>query len=182
MRVVGLMSASSRRAIVLLGLVAVFAATSSVRAQQAPAAGAPAPAPAQAPAPPPDGMKFSSDAALVIWSVKADQTANFEKVMAALKTRLSASDNPEVKALAEGMKLFKAAVPPQAGQPVSYLHRIDPASKTLSYNPTFLLFEAKKADGMTTIFERAEAKELYDLLIAAIDNLNPLPLNVVAAP
>ena len=121
-------------------------------------------------------MKFDSEAALIIWSIKPEATADFEKVMAAIKARLSASDNPDVKALNDSMKLFKAAVAPAAGQPVSYIQRIDPASKKLSYHPQFLLYFAKKADGTSTIFERAEADELYGMLGKAIVNLNPLPL------
>jgi hypothetical protein len=178
MRVVGLLSASSRRAIVMLGLAAVFAATEA-RAQQAPAApaqGAPAAPAAAQPAQPADGMKFDSDAAMVIWSVKPENVADFEKVMGVIRARLTESDNPGAKALIASMKSYKAAVAAPAGQPATYITRIDPASKTLTYNPVSILFEMKKADGTTTIFTRAEADELYKLLGGAIVSVNPLPL------
>ena len=77
MNVLGSGSASSRRTIVAGFLAAVLGAAVTAQAQQAPA---PAPAaPAQAePAPAPDAFKFTSDAALVVWVVKGDKTADFE--------------------------------------------------------------------------------------------------------
>lgn len=121
-------------------------------------------------------MKFDSDAAMVIWSVKPENVADFEKVMGVIRTRLTESDNPGAKALVESMKSYKAAVAAPAGQPATYITRIDPTSKTLTYNPVSILFEMKKADGTTTIFTRAEADELYKLLGGAIVSVNPLPL------
>jgi len=181
MTVVGSMSASSRRAIVMLSLAAVCAA-SEARAQQAPAAGAAPPAqpaqPAQQ-APPPDDFKFSSDAALVIWSIKPESVGDFEKVFGVMRSRMAASDNPEVKALGDSMKVFKPGAPPQPGQPITYFVYINPASKTATYNPTFVLFQAKKADGMTMLFERAEADELYKLLSGSIAGINALPLTAM---
>jgi hypothetical protein len=179
MRVVQVVSASSRRAVVMLGIAAVCA-VSEARAQQAPAAGAPAPAPApaQQPAQPEDGLKFSSDAALIIWSVKPEGAAGFEKAMGVLRSRLVASDNPELKAAGDSLRVYKQAAAAEAGKPVTYFSRVDPASKTVSYNPSFLMFSAKKADG-TPLFERAEADELYKLLIDAVAGVNALPLVIL---
>lgn len=182
MRVVGSMSATSRRVMVMLGIAATCA-VSQAWAQQAPAAGAPAQpaAPAQQPAPAAeqqDGLKFSADAALIIWSVKPESSAGFEKAMSVLRSRLVASDNPELKAVGDSLKIYKQAAPPEAGKPVTYFSRVDPASKTVSYNPQFLMFSAKKADG-STLFERAEADELYKLLLDGVQGVNALPLVIV---
>ncbi len=195
MTVVGSMSASGRRALIVLGLAALCAA-SEARAQQAPAPapsapaqtpqtpapGAPAPgapaAPAAPEAEPPDPLKFSTDSALIIWTIKPEMVADFEKVMGLMRSRLSGSDNPELKALGDSMKGYKPAVAGKPGEPVTYFTRIDPASKTLSYNPRFIFFEAKKADGMP-LFERAEADELYKLLFGAIAGVNALPLTTL---
>jgi hypothetical protein len=181
------MSASSRRAVVMLGIAAVCA-VSEARAQQAPPAGAPpagapaqgapAPAPAQQPAQPEDGLKFNADAALIIWSVKPEGAAGFEKAMGVLRTRLVASDNPELKAVGDSLRVYKQAAAAEAGKPVTYFSHVYPASKTVSYNPSFLMFSAKKADGMP-FFERAEADELYKLLIDAVAGVNALPLVVL---
>lgn len=180
MTVVGSMSASGRRALVVLGLAALCAA-SEATAQQAPAPSAPAQAPAAPAAPeaaPPDPLKFSSDAAMIIWSIKPELTADFEKVFSLMRARLSASDNSELKAVGDGIKVYKALVEGKPGEPVTYFTRIDPASKTLSYNPTFIFFEAKKADG-TLLFERAEADELYKLLFGSVAGINAVPLAVL---
>ena len=186
MRVVGMMSAASRRAVVMLGIAAVCA-VSEARAQQAPAApapqapaapGAPAAAPPQQQAPPEDGLKFNADAALIIWQVKPEGAAAFEKAMGVLRSRLAASDNPELKAAGDSLKVYKQAAASEPGKPVTYFSRVDPASKTVSYNPSFLMFSAKKADG-TTLFERAEADELYKLLIDAVAGVNALPLVIL---
>jgi hypothetical protein len=172
---------------VVLGLAAVLAAT-EVRAQQAPAAppapAAPAdqaPAPAAAPADQarPDPLKFTSEAGMIIWAIKPENVADFEKVMGVLMSRLAASDNPDLKALGDSMKSYKPVEQGKPGDPVTIFTRIDPPSKTTTYDPAFLLFQAKKADGMTTLFERAEADELYKLLQAGVVGINALPLQVV---
>jgi len=183
MSVVWSMSATSRRVMVMLGIAAACA-VSEAWAQQAPAAPA-AGAPAQQPAagqPPAaeqqDGLKFSADAALIIWSVKPESSAGFEKAMSVLRSRLAASDNPELKAAGDSLKVYKQAAPAEAGKPITYFSRVDPASKSVSYNPQYLMFTAKKADG-STLFERAEADELYKLLLDGVQGVNALPLSIV---
>jgi hypothetical protein len=99
--------------------------------------------------------------------------------MGVLMARLAASDNPELKAVADSMKSYKPVEQGKPGEPVTIFTRIDPPSKTTTYDPIFLLFQAKKADGMTTLFERAEAGELYKLLTAGVVGVNALPLQIV---
>jgi len=123
----------------------------------------------QAPGVQADPFKFSSDAAVIIWTIKPDQTENFESVWGVIRTRLTASPKPELKALGENLKIYKADVPPTA-QGVTYFFIASPVSKTTSYGVSpFLLFESG-------LFERAEADELLKLIQGTIAQINPIPL------
>lgn len=170
----GVGSALSRRTMVAMVFAGLAVTAVSVQAQDAPAAPA-APAqeaaqPAQPAAPVEDLFKFSSDAGLIIWYIKPDQTAAFETVWNAIRAKLAASEKPELRELGDSLKVFKsnAEATPQG---VNYFFVADPASKTLSYSPSpFLLFEA----GM---FEDAQARELLAQLQATLNGINPIPLS-----
>ena len=168
MRFFGSGSTLGRRVVLSLASAAVLAVALSAvtRAQTPPAGGAPA-AGAQA-----DPFKFTSDAAAIIWSVKPDQTQAFEDVWKVIKGRMATSDKPDLKAMGDGLKIYK--MPAVAGQPVSYLFLADPASK-LTYEPSpFLLFDS----GLFP--ERKEATELFDKLKVTIAGINPQPLVIIA--
>jgi hypothetical protein len=192
MSLVGFGSASSRRTIVILGLAAFVSAASVAGAQDPPTDGqAPsAPAPAagagaqQAPAPATeDAFKFTTDAAVVIWQIKPEATADFESVWNVIRSRAaSATDSPEAKAIVDSMTLYRHVAPASATGPVAYFFQIDPVVKTATYDPTFLLFNSG-------LFERPEADELFNKLSASINppGINPVPLQKmevtpVAAP
>jgi hypothetical protein len=135
-------------------VLALLCVASTARAQQAPEA---------------DPFKFSSDAAVMIWTIKTDQTEAFESVWNVIRTRLQASTKPELKALGENLLLFKAALPPTP-QGVTYVFLANPASKTTSYAVSpYLLYESG-------LFERPEADELVKMIQAAIAQVNPVPL------
>jgi len=167
----GVGSASSRRTMVAI-LFAGFAFTAvSVQAQDAPA---PAAAPAQEAAAD-DPFKFTTDAALMIFYVKPEQTAAFENVWGSIRGRLAASEKPDLKALGDSLKVYKAPGDPTP-QGVTYFFVADPVSKSLTYSPSpFLLFEAG-------LFEDAEARTLFEQLNGALNGINPLPLNNAAPP
>ena len=143
----------------LVLVLVMLGAAARPRAEQAPAAAA-------------DPFKFSSDAAAIIWTIKPDQTENFESVWSVIRTRLIASPKPELKALGEGLRIFKANVPPSP-QGITYFFFADPVSKTTSYEVSpFLLFTSG-------LFERAEADELLKMIQATIVQINPVPLSAV---
>jgi hypothetical protein len=186
-------SVLSRLATVTVGLALVVSTASAATARQAPPAppGGQAPAQGQAPAgapgqgqpapaqqpeqpqpPQPSPFKFDTDAGGIIWAIKAEGAADFESVWTVIKQRLIASEKPDLKALGDSLKIYKAAVPP-GPDGVTYVFVADPASKTLSYEVSpFLLFQSG-------LFERAEADELFKKLQGAIVRINPLPLNIV---
>jgi len=145
-------------------MVAVLAVGASARAQQAPA---PAPAPAAAAAPE-DPFKFTTDAALVIWIVKTDKVADFESFWSELRTKAATSDKPEVKAVAESLKLFKADGP-ATPDGVTYFSIMDPA-KAPTYSPTVLLYSS----GLYP--ERPAADAMYAKLSGAIAQIRPVAL------
>lgn len=126
---------------------------------------------AWAQAAPADEFKFASDSGGMIWVIKAASVADFDATWASIRTKLAASDKPELKELGASLKIYKAATPPSPdGQ--TYFFIADPASKSLSYSVTYLLFEAG-------IFTRAEADIMFPKLRDAIVGLNVLPLTKV---
>jgi hypothetical protein len=135
------------------------------------------PAGQQPPAQPPAGqqqdpLKFNSEAAVIIWQVKPEGAADFESAWSEIKTKLAASEKPDVKEQAASLTMFKAVVPPQAGQPVVYVFEISPASKTLSYNPAAILY----AEGF---MERAQADALFKKIGDNYVNISALPLQKI---
>jgi hypothetical protein len=153
----------------MVGL-ALLCAASSGRAQGA-AGQAPAVPPKQA-ATESDPFTFASEAAVMLWIVKADQTEAFESVWGVIRTRLAASTKPELKALGDNLTLLKADAPASALE-ATYFLVANPASKTTSYGVSpFLLYESG-------LFERPEAEELYKLFQATIVRINLFPVNAV---
>lgn len=135
-------------------------------------AGAQAPdAPAPAASAPGDPFRFTSPAALMMWTVKADQTESVELVWSVIGGRLAESANPELRALGSSLRVYKAVAPPDAKE-ATYFVVANPAS-TLSYsmNP-FLLFESG-------LFERPEAEEIYKLLQESVLAVEPIPMSVL---
>jgi hypothetical protein len=161
-------SASSRRTMVAV-LLAGFSFTAvSVQAQDASAPAAQAPAA-------PDPFKFTTDAAVMSFYVKPDQTAAFEGIWSAIRGGLAASAKPELKALGDGLKVYKAAAPPTENGVVYYVVA-DPVDKTLSYSPSpFLLFEAG-------LFDDATARKYFEQLQAALNGIIPAGVNNAAPP
>ncbi len=168
--------ACGRRLVVCVSATAMLGGATAAFAQTAPAAPAPAgqAAPAAAPAAP-DLFKFTTDAGGIIWYVKSDKTADFESVWSAIRAKLAASDNPDFKAMADGLRIYKLAPAPNAAatDDVMYLFLADPASKTISYSPSpYLLFTSK-------LFTDPEGRDLFNKLSAAITKISPMALDKV---
>ena len=84
---------------------------------------------------------FGGDAAVVVYYVRADRSADFEAVLARVKEALQKSRNPVRKQQAAGWKVFKS--PDPVGEDVVlYVFAIDPAVKGASYSVGTILSEA----------------------------------------
>jgi hypothetical protein len=94
------------------------------------------PADAQAP----NARVFNSGSGLILYTIKADKTADFETVMNRTKEALSKSAKPERKQQGSSWRVFKSA-DPAAGGNVLYVMVIDPALKDADYNVINILNE-----------------------------------------
>jgi hypothetical protein len=151
-------------------VMALLCGAAGLRAQgQAPPAGGQAAPAAGQQAAQADALKFSTEAAVVIWQVKAASAADFESAWTAIKTKLAASDKPDLKELGESLKIFKASVPAGPDQPVVYVMEMNPASKTLSYDPAHILYTPD-------MWPREEADALFKKIADSIANISALPL------
>jgi hypothetical protein len=105
----------------------------AVSALGAAPASAQTPAPATPPAPAPNARVFNSGSGLILYTIKADKTADFESVMSKAKEALGKSAKPERKQQAATWKVFKAAEPGTNGN-VTYVMVMDPSIKDADYN------------------------------------------------
>ena len=162
----GFLSASSRRAFLVVSAAALICAASTVRAtpQQAAAAGGAD-----------DPFKINGDFGMLVFQVKPDKASDFESAWSTIKDKLSKSDKPDLKELGESIKVFKVnvagapAAPGAAPQPAVYIFYFAPPSKSLSYEPTKILYESK-------LFERAEADAIYKKIADAFVGLSSWPM------
>jgi hypothetical protein len=152
----GSLSASTRRAFLLLGVATLLCAASSLRAQ--PALGQDAA----------DPFKINGDFGLLVFSIKADKAADFESAWTTIKDKLTKSDKADYKELGESVKIFKVTTAPAAGAPIVYIFHLNPPSK-MSYEPVKILYDSK-------IFERAEADALYKKISDAFAGVVTWPL------
>ena len=126
---------------VLAGAILVLPAFSqSVSAQQAAA---------------PQKFTIDGESALLIVSVKADKTADYESVLAKLKDALSKSEAAEAKQQAAGWKVVKTAKPQPDGT-IFYLHLITPVAGA-DYSVLQSIYAVVK--------DPMEQRTLYDLYV-----------------
>lgn len=143
-------------------------------ASQTPAAAAPAQA-----APVEDVLRFKSDSAAIIFTVKPEATADFEAGYKALFAQMAVTAKPGMKELAATMSLNKVAVPAVAGQGVMYMMLIPNPSREFSYVYGKILFYSGKEPGdkYDGIFDTQEqAAAVYKKLLDSITGINPFPL------
>jgi hypothetical protein len=147
--------------------VAAFAQTTPPAQQQPPATPA---APAQPTAP---KLTFKSPTGMLLVTVKADQTATFEEMIAKLRSGAASSTDEAIKAGAN-LRMFKSA-DPGAGGNAFYVLLYDPAVSNTEYswldiiNKT--LTDEQKRDPAT--------REMYGRFAAAIVSTNILNLSEV---
>jgi hypothetical protein len=154
------------------GVVAVAAAcvvSSAAWAQQPPAAPQAPAAPQQGQQQAAPGLVFGADAGIIINTIKADKTADFEEVVGKIKEALQKSENPVRKQQAAGWKVFRA-VEPGAGGNVLYFFVMDPIVKDADYGMAKILTEAFPSD----------ARALWDKLTPAYVSSSKVNLQLVA--
>jgi hypothetical protein len=94
---------------------------------------------------PPNARVFNAGSGLILYTIKADKTADFEMVMNRTKEALGKSAKPERKQQAANWKVFKSADAGPGGT-VTYVMVIDPAIKDADYNIINILNEVFPAE------------------------------------
>jgi len=93
----------------------------------------------QAPAPPP---RFTLEGEVALWTVaiKADKSADFEKIIAKLREGLAKSENPDRRKQLAGWKVIKIDKPLPDGN-LAYVHVIDPVVRGADYTVMQALYD-----------------------------------------
>ncbi len=113
-------------------------------------------APAQAG---PPKTTFEGDAVVQAFSVNADKTADYEKVISQLKDALAKSTKPEAKQQAAGWKVYRNSTPNPDGS-IVYVHVIDPVVKGADYSILNNIY--------TAVTDPMEQRAVYDTYRAAL--------------
>lgn len=80
----------------------------------------------------PKGLTFSGGVALWTVAIKADKTADFERVLAKVRDALQKSERPERKEQAAGWRVMKMDKPLPDGS-IAYVHIISPVVSGADY-------------------------------------------------
>ena len=88
----------------------------------------------------PAAATFTSDAGILVVSVKPDKTADYEEAIRALQDALSKATSEKHREIAKGWRVFKAADLDAKANAV-YIHLIQPAVPSVDYRPSLLLDE-----------------------------------------
>jgi hypothetical protein len=131
------------------------------------------PAPAQPEQPKEPRMTFTGDAGILLFTIKADQTAAFEELAAKVRDALANSEDPVRKQQLTGWKVYKAAEPAAEGNAL-YVLAVDPVVKGAEYDPVMLVVEALGKD-YATPENQAMVKRFVDVF-ANVNRLNLTPV------
>jgi hypothetical protein len=121
---------------IILALAVVTATAAPSFAQAAPQAPATAV---------PNARVFNGGAGLILYTVKAASTADFENVLNKTKEALMKSEKPERKQQGASWRVYKSDTAGANGN-VTYVMIIDPAIKDADYNIVNILNEAFPAE------------------------------------
>lgn len=99
-----------------------------------------------------DKLTFAGEAALLTVAIKADKTAEFERVLARLREALLMSDSPERRQQAQGWTVLRLTTPLPDGS-VAYVHDVRPVVPGADYSIMRILYDAFPG----------ERQALYDL-------------------
>jgi hypothetical protein len=86
-------------------------------------------------------LTFDGDTALWTMAIKPDKTADFEKIMAKVRTALMKSSDPLRRQQAAGWKVMRMTQPLADGA-VAYVHIVHPVVKDVDYAIMQTLYEA----------------------------------------
>jgi hypothetical protein len=141
---------------------------------------APAP-PAAPPQPPPPtdpaAATFATGVGLLLVTVKAEKTADYEAVMQALQAAFATATDPERRAVAQGWRVFRAAENDAKGN-VIYVHALLPAVAGADYRPSLWLdqlMEQAPAD-LLAKYKEALAGPPTRLSLAEVANMAMAPV------
>ena len=93
----------------------------------------------------PNARVFNGGAGLILYTIKAASTTDFEMVLNKTKEALMKSEKPERKQQAASWRVYKSDQPGANGN-VTYVMIIDPAIKEADYNIVNILNEAFPAE------------------------------------
>jgi hypothetical protein len=146
-----------RRKIFVLALAVLAGSIAPAYAQQAP-----------------NARVFNGGAGLILYTIKADKTADFEMVMNKTKEALSKSDKPGRKEQAAHWTVLKSDTPAQNGN-VTYVMLIDPAIKDADYNVINVLNEVFPAEiqALFKAYTEAFASGLIPINLVPVADFKP---------
>jgi hypothetical protein len=93
------------------------------------------------------GIAFDKPALMYV-QIKADQTADYEAVVAKLKEAIEKTENPDLKRQGAGWKIYKSDAP-GPNNTALYVHLIDPPVANVDYSTMKILYDAFPAESQT---------------------------------
>lgn len=148
-------------------------------APQAPATPKPAPL---TPSPDPASSHFTSEAGVLLVTVKPAAIADYELVIRTLQEALAKDTDPNRSAAAKGWRVYKSNEPDAKGNPI-YIHVMIPALPNFDYRPSLLLDElvedlapellAKYQDAFAVPPTKLNLIELAQMSVAPVEVKKP---------
>ena len=130
------------------------------------------------PAPPvdPASSLFTSDAGLLLVTIKPTSLADYELVIRTLQEALAKDTDPKRAAAAKGWRVYKAAENDAKGNPI-FIHVLLPAVPEFDYRPSLLLDELVKdlAPDLLTRYQDAFAAPPTKLNLAEFAQMSVVP-------
>jgi hypothetical protein len=130
------------------------------------------------PAPPADpaSSQFTSDAGLLLVTVKPASLADYELVIQTLQEALAKDSDPNRTAAAKGWRVFKAVEADAKGNAI-FIHVIMPAVPDFDYRPSLLLDALVKelAPDLLTKYQDAFAAPPTKLSLAEFAHMSVAP-------
>lgn len=135
----------------------------------------PAPATDKPPADP-ASSQFTSDAGLLLVTIKPASLADYELVMRTLQEALAKDTDPKRAAAAKGWRVFKAVESDAKGNAI-FIHVLMPAVPDFDYRPSLLLDELVKelAPELLTKYQDAFAAPPTKLSLAEFAHMSVAP-------
>ena len=130
------------------------------------------------PAPPADpaSSQFTSDAGLLLVTIKPTSLADYELVIRTLQEALAKDADPKRNAAAKGWRVFKAVESDAKGNAI-FIHMLMPAVRDFDYRPSLLLDELVKelAPELLTKYQDAFAAPPTKLSLAEFAHMAVAP-------